>query len=122
MKYIKCTNCGAMVKVEKDCTCDDCGIQCCGQTMVEIVPNSVDASFEKHIPTYTVNGENIEAVVNHVMEDEHYIMWIELVSPKLQIRKCFAPNEEAKATFPYIKGSKLLDYCNKHGIWEKDVE
>lgn len=122
MKYLRCTKCGAMVKIEKDCTCDNCGIQCCGQPMQELIANSTDAAFEKHVPTYEINGENIEASVNHVMEEEHFIMWLELVSPKLSIRKTFTPNEEAKATFPYIKGSKLLAFCNKHGLWEKDVD
>ena len=25
----KCKTCGAMVKVLKDCTCENCGIKCC---------------------------------------------------------------------------------------------
>ena len=26
----KCLKCGALVKVFKDCECDNCGIKCCG--------------------------------------------------------------------------------------------
>lgn len=37
-KYLKCESCGAIVKVIKPCNCKDCGIQCCGNKMVEI-PN-----------------------------------------------------------------------------------
>ena len=32
----KCAKCGAMVKVLIDCTCKDCGIKCCNETMKEI--------------------------------------------------------------------------------------
>ena len=30
--------------------------------------------------------------------------------------------KEAKVTFKYIPGSTLYAYCNKHGLWKKDVE
>jgi hypothetical protein len=35
-KYARCEKCGAMVKVLIPCTCDNCGIKCCGETMKEI--------------------------------------------------------------------------------------
>ena len=48
----KCMSCGAIVKVLKDCTCNNCGIKCCGEEMQILLPNSVDAAIEKHVPTY----------------------------------------------------------------------
>ena len=35
-KIVVCEKCGAMVKVLIDCTCQNCGIKCCGETMKEI--------------------------------------------------------------------------------------
>ena len=35
-KIVICKKCGAMVKVLIDCTCANCGIQCCGNVMEEI--------------------------------------------------------------------------------------
>lgn len=35
-KYVRCENCGAMVKVLIDCKCDNCGIKCCNEPMKEI--------------------------------------------------------------------------------------
>ena len=35
-KFVLCEKCGAMVKVLIDCTCANCGIKCCGETMKEI--------------------------------------------------------------------------------------
>ena len=32
----QCLKCGALVEVIKDCTCEECGLQCCGQPMVEV--------------------------------------------------------------------------------------
>ena len=54
----KCTHCGAIVKVIKDCNCKE-GIQCCGEEMKTLVPNSVDAAVEKHVPTYEVKSMNM---------------------------------------------------------------
>ena len=51
-KIVLCEKCGAMVKVLIDCTCENCGIKCCGEVMTALVPNSVECAIEKHIPTY----------------------------------------------------------------------
>ena len=63
----KCQKCGALVEVINDCNCNECGIACCGEPMIKLIPNSVDASFEKHNPP---------------LEKEHFIEWIALVNDK----------------------------------------
>ena len=118
----KCKSCGAMVKVLKDCNCDECGIICCGEQMSKVVPNSVDAAIEKHIPEYTGEGEKILVKVNHVMEEDHYIEWISMVSDKKECTVYLKPGETAETKFHYIPGSTIYAYCNKHGLWKKDVE
>lgn len=116
-----CTKCGATIEVIKDCTCNNCGIQCCGQEMVTVTPNSVDASVEKHLPTFEVIGNYIVATVNHVMEDDHYIEYLALDSDRINAKKFLKPGEKATAVFPYIEGSTLYSYCNKHGIWKTTI-
>lgn len=118
----KCNKCGAYVKVINDCNCEGCGIKCCDDSMKILVPNSVDAAFEKHVPVYEIKGDKIIVVVNHVMEDDHYIEWITLLSDNEEYTKSFVPGEECRAEFKYIPGSKLYAYCNKHGLWSSDVE
>ena len=117
----KCKSCGAVVNVLDDCNCK-CGIQCCGEEMEKLVPNSVDAAIEKHVPTYEKTGDEIVVKVNHVMEDEHYIEWICFVTENRQCMVKFKPGESAEARFPYVSGSVIYSYCNKHGLWKKDVE
>ena len=41
-KIVLCEKCGAMVKVLVDCTCVNCGIKCCGETMKEISKEEAD--------------------------------------------------------------------------------
>lgn len=118
----KCSDCGAIVKVLRDCNCDDCGIVCCGKEMKKLVPNTVEASFEKHIPTYEVEGNKIKVKVNHVMEEKHYIEWIAMVVDGEEYVKYFKPGEVAEATFDYVPGAKLYEYCNLHELWTADVK
>ena len=118
----KCQKCGALVEVINDCNCGDCGITCCGETMVKLISNSVDKSLEKHIPTFKLIGDEILIKVNHVMEKEHFIEWIALVNDKDICKVKLLPGQNAECKFKYIKGSRLYAYCNKHGLWSCDVE
>ena len=118
----KCKSCGATVKVIEDCNCDVCGIVCCGNPMEVMVPNSVDAAVEKHVPTYEKVEDEIVVKVNHVMEKEHYIEWIALVSENKEYTVKLHPEEEAECRFPYLKGATLYAYCNKHGLWKAEVK
>ena len=118
----KCQSCGALVKVINDCTCDNCGIKCCGDEMKLLVPNSVDAAVEKHVPTYEKVEDEIFVKVNHVMEKEHFIEWICLVADNKEYMVKLYPEQNAECRFPYVSGSTLYAYCNKHGLWKKDVE
>ena len=103
----RCSKCQTLVEVIKDCTSDNCSIKCCGEEMIELAPNSVDASFEKHVP---------------IMEEEHFIEWIAMLANNKIIKKFLLPDEEACVIFQYVKGSKIYSFCNKHGLWSKEVE
>lgn len=118
----KCSKCGAMVEVLKDCHCKDCGIVCCGENMHVVKSNSVDASFEKHVPTYTKVENELVVTVNHVMDDDHFIEWVAFVGEHTTGKKYFQPGQSAQVLFPYEKGAKLYAYCNKHGLWETEIK
>ena len=118
----KCMKCGAMVQVLEDCSCDNCGIKCCGEQMQILKPNSVDAAVEKHVPTYEVKDGKIFVTVNHVMEEDHYIEWISIVFKNKTVTKYFKPGDELTMHCKYAPGSTIYAYCNKHALWKKEVE
>lgn len=117
LKLKKCNICGRIVEVK-----DDEPVICCGQEMVDVIPNSVDAAVEKHVPTYERVEDEIYVKVNHVMEKEHYIEWLTMVANGETTKVELFPEQEASARFKYVKGAKLYAYCNKHGLWTTDVE
>lgn len=118
----KCLNCGATIKVIDDCHCDNCGIMCCGQAMKTLVANASDGAIEKHKPEISINNGLVTVNVNHVMEESHFIKQIVLVAGEYEFTKSFVPGETPRAVFPYISGSKVYALCNKHGLWETDIQ
>lgn len=45
----KCMKCKAEVLVHHDCTCENCGIRCCGEQMEELVPEISNGEIETEI-------------------------------------------------------------------------
>ena len=118
----KCMKCGALVEVLNDCNCENCGVQCCGETMRTFKPNAEDASFEKHLPVVEIDGNEIIATVPHVMDEDHYIEWIMMIAEGRVEKQVLEIGKPAQTSFPYVKGSKVYAYCNKHGLWSTDVK
>jgi len=100
---------------------------CCGQKMSELVPNTVEASTEKHMPVVT-DCECCLCVdvgsVPHPMEEGHYIEFIYVKTVQGGQRKCLKPGMEPKRKFSLIdedKAESVYAYCNLHGLWKVDV-
>ena len=120
----KCEKCGAMVKILEDCNCEGCGIKCCGEEMKVLVPNSVDAAVEKHVPVIKTEGQKVVVEVGsvtHPMIAEHYIEWILLQTDKGIQKKWLKPGDDPKAVFALSEGEKVIaayEYCNLHKLWK----
>ena len=97
---------------------------CCGEAMQEMVPNTVDAAKEKHVPVYNVNGNIVEVTVGsvaHPMTEEHLIEWVSLETELGNQRKLLKAGQEPKVCFALCPGDKVKSvyaYCNLHGLWK----
>ena len=118
----KCNMCGETVEIlNGECR----SLTCCGQDMVEVIANTVDAATEKHVPTYTVEGDLLIVKVGeviHPMDEDHYIQWIAHVHDNRVCRVNLKPGDEPVAKFAYKPGAKIYAMCNKHGLWSADVK
>lgn len=123
VKFFICNLCGNIVEMINS---SGVPIVCCGEEMGELIPGTVDASLEKHVPVVTVDGDTVTVVVGsaiHPMVPEHYIEWIYLQTKSGIQRKCLKPGEEPKAVFK-LDGEKAVsayEYCNLHGLWKADI-
>ena len=122
VKFYRCPRCGNVIELIDG---DSKRITCCGKNMELLVANTVDASVEKHVPIYEVNGNEIVVKVGdviHPMEEKHYIMWIALVSDNKVTRVDLLPNEAPEAVFDYVEKAEVYAYCNLHGLWKTTIE
>ena len=122
MKFYYCKHCKNIITFVKEVNPN---IVCCNEKMVELVPGSVDAAHEKHIPVVDINENKVTVCigsVEHPMQVEHYIEWIILETTKGVYRKNLNPGEKPEATFVIEEGEKVVstyEYCNLHGLWVK---
>ena len=105
MKFFKCNKCGhVMLSVNEKSE----SITCCGVEARLLKAGEVDAALEKHVPAYNLDGDKLEFIAYE------YAGGYEIV--KLH------PGDEPKAVFTYKGKGTLYEFCNKHGLWKKDVE
>ncbi len=122
-RFFICKHCGNLVGMIHD---SNVPMMCCGERMTELVPGSVDASKEKHVPVVTVDGNKVKVDVGsiaHPMTEEHLIQWVYLESEHGGQRKSLSAGEAPQAVFA-LEGDKPVAayaYCNLHGLWKTEI-
>ena len=121
LKFYRCKRCGNIVAVVKN---GGGRLVCCGEPMEEIIAGTVEASKEKHIPVYTVNGNEVTVrigSVDHPMQDVHYIEWVVLQTKFGNQRRALNPNDAPEVKFALLPNDEVVAvyaYCNLHGLWK----
>lgn len=121
LKFYQCQTCGKIIMMIKDT-----GVPtvCCGQPMKELIPGTVDAAVEKHIPAVTIEGDKVTVVIGeviHPMLEEHHIEWIAIQTKEGCQMKELHPGDEPKAVFMLAPGDEVIaayEHCNIHGLWK----
>ena len=120
-RFYLCKKCGNVVSMIVK---GGGSLVCCGEKMEELVPNTVDASAEKHVPQYDVRDDKIVVQVGeimHPMDEDHYINFVALeYGDTIEIHN-FKPGDEPVWVFDYQENATIYEYCNKHGLWKADV-
>jgi len=122
-RFFICKHCGNMIGalVNKGGP-----LSCCGEKMTELVPNTVEASTEKHLPVVTVSGSNVSVAVGsaaHPMEEAHHIEFVYIETERGGQRKQLKVGEKPAVEFS-LKDDKpvaVFAYCNLHGLWRTEV-
>lgn len=121
MKFYRCSVCGQIIAIVKK---TGVPVMCCGKAMEEIVPNTVDAAQEKHVPVVEVKDNKVVVKIGsvaHPMLEEHYIEWVALKTKFGNQRKQLKPGEEPVVCFSLCEGDEVeavYAYCNLHGLWK----
>ena len=121
-KFYICEHCGKMVALVKE---SGVPVICCGQKMKEIIPGTTEASLEKHIPVFEVEGNKVHVTVGsveHPMIPEHYIEWVSLQTKHGNQRKALKPGDKPEVCFLVCEDDEIeavYAYCNLHSLWKK---
>ena len=91
----------------------------------EVVANTTDGAFEKHVPVITRDGDEVTVAVGSVEHPSlpaRYIGWILLetemgfqihyLKPEMKPCATFKVNEKVVAAY---------EYCNLHGLWKAEA-
>ena len=123
IKFYKCNHCGNIIGVIHNAGVP---MMCCGEKMAELVPGTVEASVEKHLPVVTVDGDTVKVVigeVEHPMTEEHFIQWVYLQTDRGGQRKCLKAGDAPEVKFALCdeKPVAVYAYCNLHGLWKTEI-
>ncbi len=119
-QIFKCELCGNIVEVVH---VGGGTLVCCGEEMILLNENATDAAVEKHVPVVeAADGKVVVTVgsVEHPMMDNHWIQFIQLITPTRILRADLKPGDKPVATF--LTDEKVIqvrEYCNLHGLWVK---
>ena len=119
-RFYKCDHCGNLTGLILN---KGAPLVCCGQKMTELIPNTVEASAEKHVPAVTKSGDGISVQIGsvpHPMEEAHHITFIYVETEQGGQRKCLKQGAEPKCDFTFTNDNPtaVYAYCNLHGLWE----
>ena len=119
MQVYKCEICGNIIEVLHG---GAGALVCCGQPMKLLEEKTQDEGREKHVPVIekTEKGVRVKVgSVEHPMEEQHLIEWIELVADGVSFRKFLEPGEKPEAEFCVSAESlSAREYCSVHGLWK----
>ncbi len=123
-----------MTKLKEIYKCEICGniigvihegkgeLVCCNQPMKLLVEQSEGEYAEKHAPVIEKNKEGVKIKVGnieHPMESDHYIEWVEISTDRGFSKKFLKPGQKPEEKFPVKeKIKKARMYCNVHGLWK----
>ena len=120
-KFYICEHCRNIATKIKDVGVP---VVCCGEKMKELVPGTVDAAVEKHIPVHSVEGNLVKVFVGsteHPMQPEHYIEWVSWQTKQGNQWKALKPGEKPEVCFAICEGDEVeavYAYCNLHSLWK----
>ena len=119
LEIYKCETCGNIIEVLHG---GEGELVCCGQPMVQLVENTVDAAKEKHVPVIEKVEGGVKVKVGevaHPMEEKHWIEWVEIIADGKAYKQFLNPGEAPEAIFN-VEADQITarEYCNLHGLWK----
>ncbi|MDD3206250.1 MAG: desulfoferrodoxin family protein [Lachnospiraceae bacterium] len=123
-KFFICKHCGNLIGLIEN---KGVPMVCCGEEMTELIPNTVEASVEKHLPVVSALENKMEVAIGsipHPMEEAHHIDFVYVETENGGQRKCLKVGQTPKALFSFEEDKPIAvyAYCNLHGLWKTELK
>lgn len=123
LEVYKCEICGNIVEILHTGVGE---LVCCGKPMNLLEEKTEDSGFEKHVPIIKIVDDCIKVKVgdvDHPMEENHFIEWIELKVNGIVKRATLHPGDKPVAEFSVcdlktIETLSAREHCSVHGLWK----
>lgn len=122
-KFFRCKHCGNFIGL-----INNAGVPmiCCGEKMEEIVPNTTEASTEKHIPMVSRTGDILTVEIGSVIHpstEEHHIEFVYVQTENGGQRKSIEIGKDPIVKFAIVEDTpvEVFAYCNIHGLWKTEI-
>ncbi|WP_299526010.1 desulfoferrodoxin family protein [uncultured Methanobrevibacter sp.] len=122
-KIFKCDDCGSIVEVLVGA---DAESKSCDTSINVLEPQTDGDKAPKHVPVVSIEGNKVIIAVGevqHPMDDDHFIQFVELNVGDETYIKHFKPGDIPKATFTVdadlLEANEPIakEFCNLHGLW-----
>lgn len=117
MRVYRCAICDTTVEVLEQWGAE---LTCCGRCMEPAVEHSWGDGDDDHVPVIetTAAGVWVHVGADHPMDDDHRILWIELLADGRCSRQHLEPGQAPQASFDF-RGRDMIAraYCNVNGLW-----
>lgn len=115
-----CEICGNVVELVHE---GQPALVCCNKKMTKLEAKTEDIGGEKHVPVMEETETGIKVKVGsveHPMEENHYIKFIEVLLQDKVVRAELEPGQKPVAEFCAKKADVLevREYCTIHGLWK----
>lgn len=122
VKFFRCRHCGNVIEKLVD---SKVPVVCCGEKMEELVPGTIEASAEKHLPVVTKYDDGKYKVkvgsVPHPMLPEHHIAFIYVETIHGGLKLDLTDKPEGIFCLCDEQPVAVYEYCNLHGLWKTEL-
>lgn len=112
-KFYVCPLCGNVIRSTGEAL-----VSCCGITLPPLEQEPAD---REHTISVEVIEDEYYVTVDHPMTKDHYISFLAAISDQgVQFLKLY-PEGNAEGRFMMSRVTKILAYCNRHGLFTVDT-
>lgn len=96
---------------------------CCGEKLEKAIPEQSDEIAADHVIVAAPSDGGIFVQIKHPMEKTHSILFIAFISNlgTVQIAKLY-PEQNAECRFAGFAKGTVYAFCNRHGIFSKEIK